>query len=309
MASTAAPTPTQRAYLFERREGARVAQCGTSVELGESVVDGQGRVAHRVVGVGSKVEDGAQAADGLPAADPAAAAAPTLGLDDHVAELPGVPVPTAQQSTVGDDPAADPDLAEDHQDVLPGRVAGRRLGDGGQVALVVDGDGVGVPEPLAQEVTHRDVAPPQVRPVGEHVAVAVDQPGHSDGESDRGDATTSEVGVRSPDQLGEVVDDLLGGDGVGVEPELVLAHHRAAEVERQGRDVVDVDLGTEPADQVAVELDSGSGSAHRAALEVTGADQAAIREVRHQARDRRAGETQLGGERGPRPRTLFAEPT
>ena len=47
-------------------------------------------------------------------------------LDDHVAELAGVALAAAQQPAVGDDAAADADLAEDHQDVLAGRVARAR---------------------------------------------------------------------------------------------------------------------------------------------------------------------------------------
>ena len=85
--------------------------------------------------------------------------------------------------------------------------------------------------------------------------------------------------MRLPDQVDEAVDDLLGRDGVRVEAELVLAHHGPAQVEGEGRDVVDVDLGAESADPVAVELDGGARAADRAALAAAGADQAALSQV------------------------------
>ena len=45
-----------------------------------------------------------------------------------------------------------------------------------------------------------------------------------------------------------------------------------------------------------------------AALEAAGADQAALGELGDQRRDRRAGQAELGGERGPRARAVVAQP-
>ena len=205
-----------------------VAEGRAPVELGKPVVDGHGRVAHRVVGVGGEVEESPQSDHRLPAPDPATAAASALRLDDHVAELAGVPLSAAQRPAVGDDPAADADLAEQHEDVLALRVSGRGLGERGQVALVLDRDRVGVAEPGPQQLADRHVVPAEVGAEGEPVALAVHEAGHAHGEADRLDVTVREVGERLPDQLGEPVEDLLGRDRAGVEGELVLADDLAA---------------------------------------------------------------------------------
>ena len=100
-----------------------------------------------------------------------------------------------------------------------------------------------------------------------------------------------------------------GRDCAGVEAELVLAHHGPAQVEGEGRDVVDVDLGAESADPVATELDAGAWAAHRAAFAAARADETALTQLSDQGRNRRAGQPQLRGERGARAGTVVAEPT
>ena len=80
--------------------------------------------------------------------------------------------------------AADADLAEDHQDVLAGRVAGHGLGDRGEVALVLDRDRGSRAEAAAQLGADRDVAPAQVGADGQHLARPVEQAGDADGDAD-----------------------------------------------------------------------------------------------------------------------------
>ena len=259
-------------------------------------------------GSAASVEESPQSDDRLPAPDPATATAPALGLDDHVAELAGVPLPAAQRPAGRDDPAADADLGEEDQDVLAIRVAGGGLGEGGQVALVLDGDRVGVTEPGPEEVTDRHVVPAEVGSKGEHVALTVDQAGDTDGQSERLDVPVREIGLGLADQLSEPVEHLLGGDGPGVEAELVLTHHLAAEVEGHRRDVVDVDLGAEPGHGMTVELDARARTTDRAALQAAGADQPSLSEVRDQRRDRRPGHAELRGECRPRAGPVVTQP-
>ena len=227
--------------------------------------------------------------DGLPAARAPAAAGAAPRLHDHVAELAGVALAAAQQAAVGDDPAADPDLAEDDQDVLALRDTRGGLGGGGQVALVVDADGEGAVEPAADEVADGDVVPVEVgarvsrsrcrstRPATPTVRPMVRLP------------CASSSATRVAHQLDEVVDDHLGVDGAGVEGQALLADDVTAEVEGDHGDVVDVDLGAEAADGGAVELDRGAGAADGGALHVALADQAALGELGDEAWRRSTG--------------------
>ncbi len=290
-------------------EGAGVAEVGPSVELGQPLVDVQRRVLHRVVRVRGTVEQCPEADDRLPAADPAAAAAAALRFHDHVTELAGVPLTTAEQPAVGHDAAAHADPAEEHQDVLPLRVAGRGLGEGGQVALVVDGDRVRRTEARPDEVTDRHVVPAEVGAKGHQVTLAVDQAGRSDGEADGRRASALEVHLDLAYQLGQPVQDLCGGERGDVEAELVLADHRAAEVERHRPDVVDVDLRADTGHGVTVELHVGAGTTDRAALDSAGADQSALGQFGDLCGHRRPGQPQLGGERGPGPGAVIAQLT
>ena len=239
--------------------------------------------------------------DGLPAADPAAAAATALGLDDHVAELAGVPLPAAQQPAVGDDAATDADLAEDHQDVLAVGVAGCGLGDRGQVALVVDGDRVRRAEALAQQVADRDVAPAEVGAEGEHVAVAVDQAGDADGEADRRRSRGGPGRPRSRWTSSASRSSTSSAETAWAS-RASLCSLTTAPPRSRARVETWLTLISAPRPQtpLAVELDGGAGSAHRRRARCPPV-RTRPRSARSPTRvgDRGAGQPELGGEAWP----------
>ena len=179
-----------------------------------------------------------------------------------------------------------------------GAVVGR-LGDRGEVGLVVDLDGV---RRLAQLCTKqcgdRYVAPPQVGSERHGAGGPVDEAGDPDHQSDRLGAAFGEIIDRPGQQLHETLDDHLGCLSGGIEGQAALARHVAVEVERERGDVVHVDLGSDPTHPAAVDLHHRGGSADGSPLGAAVPDQSALGELGHQARDGRLVEPQVDGQSG-----------
>ena len=89
----------------------------------------------------------------------------------------------------------------------------------------------------------------------------------------------------------------------------MLGDHLAGEVEGDAS-ATWLTLISAPMPQTAWPSSStaGAGAADAAALDAAGADQAALGELADQARDRGAGQPELGGQPGPRPRAVVAQP-
>ncbi len=131
-----------------------------------------------------------------------------LGVDHHVADLAGEPVPSAQQRAAGHDPAADTHLADEDQDVVADAVGGGAgLGDRGEVGLVVDEHRARrAPEPVREQLGGGHVAPAEVRSEGEHAGCAVHETGQPEGEADRLRRPVVEVLQGAPDEGCEPVE-------------------------------------------------------------------------------------------------------
>ena len=265
---------------------------GAPVELGEPLVEAEGR--GRAPGRRGRRRASSSArspTDRLPAADPAAAAATALRLDDHVAELAGVPLAAAEQPAVGDDAAADADLAEDDQDVAGGagrRSRPRRWRRGCPRCRSAIGYGAS-PSRSRSSVADRARRASRGWGEGEHV--------RGRGRSSPATPTVTPTGCGAAARRGRRRCAAPARRAGRARPpraracassdSALLADHVAAEVERERRDVVDVDLGADAADPEAVDLHRRSGAPDRTALDPARPHQPALGQLGHQAGDRR----------------------
>ena len=153
-----------------------------------------------------------------PSSRAAAAAPAAAAVDEHVPELAGEAEPALVGAAVGDDAATDADLAVDDEDVAAVRVAGRGLGNGGEVGLVGHLDEVGgVAQPLAQQRGEGHVLPSEVGGDRHRAGVVVDQAGDPDDDGHRDGAELGDVGQGAVEELDQPVDDLVGTQAAGVD--------------------------------------------------------------------------------------------
>ncbi len=120
-------------------------------------------------------------------------------------------------------------------------------------------------------------------------------------------ASGGDVVEGARDEVGEVVEHLAGVHPQGVEGEPVLGDLLAGEVQGEGGDVVDVDLGADAAHALSVDLDGLPGPTDAAPLDAALADQAAIAELEHQAGDGGLVEAEVGSQAGPGPGAAVAQ--
>ena len=109
--------------------------------------------------------------------------------------------------------------------------------------------GYAAPRRAAQLGADRDVAPAQVGADGEHLAGAVEQAGDADGEADGRAAAGADVGVGALDSSTSRSSTSSAVSLWASRASRCSATTSPAEVEGDGGDVVDVDLGADPADR------------------------------------------------------------
>ncbi len=222
---------------LERPDDAGLAGAGA----GDDVLDlGLDLGAGDLLGLGELGQDGADAREVLDAAGAA------VDLDEEVADLPGEARGTAPQRAVDDEPAPESDLAGQVEHVAdPGIGAEALLGDGAEVGVVVDRDGV-------LRVAHGRVEADGEVEVGpaEHGgalddAVVVDHAGHGDGEAEDLAALGVHLVHGALGEAGQGRDRLArGGAGavVGAPP---AEEPVAAQIDRDERHVIHIDFNAE----------------------------------------------------------------
>ena len=299
---TAAPVPRAVPTLLQRGQGARVAGVGPPHDLRQARLEVAGRVAHRVVGVGGLAQQRAQADGGLPAAAPAAAAHDLRVAERGVPDLAGeAPRPRAAAgrprsrrrrrrprrsgrrgpAVRASDPIAHSAIAERFASFStrtgqPRSIRARRPSSTGTSCQPMLGAYVATPSRLRIRPGTATVTPTGAAPRAAAAAAAsADQPGHR---------------VQRP----------VGAERRDVEGDPVLEQHLAAQVEDEGRGVVDVELDADAADGGAVEVHDQPGAADRAGpVDVAGADQPPVGELGDEAGDGGLVQPRLLRDAGP----------
>ncbi len=263
------PDPEPPPGLHEGPEGGRRPGFG----IAQEVVD-LGAAAVR------RTSRSAQQADrsdlGLPAPDRAAATGQPGRVDRHMADLAPVPGDAGERLALDDQPAADPDLAGHEQDVVGSqRRPTADLREGAEVRLVGQVDRDPAPEDPFESLAEGNVGPTEVRR-HRHEAIGPSDDA-DDGHPDRDLGSAGPSRADDPDELGEIVGDLVRGRMAArpIDPDVV--EDLAAQPDDRRGERVDLDVERQDDRALRVGADERRGS--------TGQPERCGRSLGHQAAD------------------------